>query len=52
MPEGIKVTAQQAVAIRLRYRAGGITQAALGEAYGLTQSAVSRIVSEDTWYHV
>jgi hypothetical protein len=39
-----KVSAQQVIAMRERYAAGGVTQEQLGADYGLTQGSVSRIV--------
>jgi len=44
-----KVTARQVDEIRVRYAAGGVTQQALADEYGLTQSAISAIVRRRSW---
>lgn len=43
------LTAEQVEEIRARYRAGGITQAALGREYGISQAHVSKIVLRQNW---
>jgi hypothetical protein len=47
-----KLTEVQVRAIRERYAVGDISQAALGEEYGVTRMAVSAIVSRRSWKHV
>lgn len=47
-----KVTAAQVVEMRARFAAGGITQRALGIEYGMSQTAVGRIVNRKSWGHV
>lgn len=44
-----KLTADQVREIRVRYARGGTTQGALGEAYGVQQAAVSKIVLGRKW---
>lgn len=47
-----KVTAEQVREIRRIYAEGEISQKALGERYGLTQSPTSQIIRHETWKHV
>lgn len=47
-----KLTREQVVEIRERYSAGGATQAALGEEYGVSSSLVGRVVRRECWGHV
>lgn len=47
-----KTTADDVVAIRVRYAAGGITQEQLGFEYGLSRRQVSGIVNRTEWRHV
>lgn len=44
-----KLTPEQVEEIRMRYQAGGITQADLGAEYGVTQANVSIILKKKTW---
>ena len=44
-----KVTSAQVRDIRRRYAAGGISQSALGEEYGVDQTHVSRIIRGTRW---
>lgn len=44
-----KITPDEAEAIREQYARGGISQKALGEGFGLTQSTVWAIVNGITW---
>ena len=46
-----KLTNEVVRSLRVEY-AGGSTQQELSDVYGLTQSAVSRIVNRRTWSHV
>lgn len=46
---GSKLTRAQVDEIRQRYAAGGISQAALGRAFGVVQQEVSNIVRGQTW---
>lgn len=43
------LTQEKADEIRSRYAAGGVTQAALGEEFGVTPGAISRIVNHASW---
>lgn len=57
MPRGethgiAKLTEDDVRQIRVIYAAGGISQAALGRRYGVTQSAVKDIVRRINWPHV
>lgn len=47
-----KLSAGQVVEIRSRYAAGGVSQYALAAEFGITQSAVSHIVSRRSWQHI
>lgn len=47
-----KIGALQVRAIRARYAAGGVSQQALADEYGITQTAVSSIVKRKTWQHI
>lgn len=38
--------------IRERYAAGGITQSELGEAFGVSQTAIGMVLRRKTWRHV
>lgn len=44
-----RLTREQIDEIRTRYTAGGVTQYALAEEYGVWQSAISRIVNQRRW---
>lgn len=44
-----KLAAVDVAEIRRRYAAGGITQEALGQEYGVTQSHIGNIVRGDSW---
>lgn len=44
-----KVSAEQATAIRVRYAAGGISQSALANEYGISQVQVGNIVRGKSW---
>ena len=44
-----KLTWDQVSVIRGRYGAGGVTQAALGKEFGVTQNQVSHIVRGEQW---
>lgn len=44
-----KITEDDVVEIREEYAAGGVSQAEIGEDYGLTQRAVGQIVNGETW---
>lgn len=44
-----KLTWEQVRAIRARYAAGGITQAALGQEYGVSRTTVSAIIQGRNW---
>lgn len=47
-----KLTADQITAIRKEYAAGGISQAALGRKFGVSQTYVSDVVVGKTWAHL
>lgn len=47
-----QLTNEQVLSIRQEYSAGGITQKALGEKYGIKQESVSGIVRRKTWRHI
>lgn len=47
-----KLTEDQAVEIRRRYAAGGVTQQQLADEYGLRQSTISMICSKRNWKHL
>ena len=47
-----KLTKAQVIEIRLRYAAGGVTQAQLGANYGVTKSLISVIVLFKGWRHI
>lgn len=47
-----KVTEEWVREIRERYAAGGVTQEKLAVEYGITRSAVSRIVTGSNWGHL
>ena len=47
-----RLTVADVRAIRLRYRQGGIRQRDLGQAYGVTQTMIGRIVRGTAWRHV
>lgn len=44
-----KLTAEQVLAIRTRYAAGGISQPALGREYDISQSHVGRLIHRQSW---
>lgn len=46
------LTEAQVLAIRSQYSAGGITQAALGAAYGVTRGNIASIVRQESWRHI
>lgn len=43
------LTPAQVIEIRARYAAGGISQKALGDAYGVSRNQVARIVRRERW---
>jgi hypothetical protein len=47
-----KLTTAQVVEIRARYAAGGISQQALADEYGVYQTIISRVIRRETWAHV
>ncbi len=47
-----KLTDDAVRAIRARYRAGGVTQKALADEYGVRFQAISKVVRGDRWKHV
>ena len=47
-----KLTEDEVRAIRRRYAAGGISQTALGNEYGLHNATINAIVNRATWKHV
>lgn len=47
-----KVSAAAVRAMRAEYAAGGVSQRALGERYGISQGVVSKIVHGKVWTHV
>lgn len=47
-----RVTATQVAEIRAAYAAGGISQQALADRYGIGQTVVSKIVLRTSWRHV
>ena len=47
-----KLTESQALDIRARYAAGGITQQTLGEEYGVTGQHISHSVTRKSWTHI
>ena len=44
-----RLTAQDVLEIYARYRKGGVSQKALGEAFGTTQTTIGRIVRGESW---
>lgn len=46
-----RVSPAQAIEIRERYKAGGVSQRALAAEYGIGQATVSNIVTGHTWSH-
>jgi hypothetical protein len=49
---GAKLTEEQVLEIRRRYAAGGVTQRALGDEYGVDHSLISNIVRRKKWTHL
>ena len=47
-----KLTEEQVIEIRSRYAAGGTTQQALGDEYGVTHQLISYIVRRENWSHL
>lgn len=47
-----RLTDAKVVAIRQRYKAGGISQSALAREYGVTQSTIWNILFRKTWKHL
>ena len=47
-----KLTAENVIDIRTRFKKGGITQRELGEEYGLKHQSISDIVRRRNWAHV
>ena len=47
-----KLTAVQVLEIRARWSSGGVTQEALGDAYGVSQTAIGKIVRGVRWKHL
>lgn len=46
------LTAAEVLAIRAAYASGGVTQAALGQRYGVATSSIHAIVSRANWRHL
>lgn len=49
---GAKLTAEQVVAIRRRYAAGGVTQRTLAQEYGVSCALIAKIVQGHVWRHL
>ena len=47
-----KLTKQQVIEIRRRYKEGGITYANLGSVYGMSKRTIEHIVRGRSWQHV
>lgn len=47
-----KLTDQKVRDIRARYAAGGVTQRALGDEYGVSDVAIRNVIHRKTWKHV
>ena len=47
-----KITEAQALEIRRRYSAGGVTQKELGTVFGLKQPQISEIIRKTSWKHL
>lgn len=47
-----RLTASQVEAARRRYRVGGISQRALAEQFGISQTHVRRLINKEAWTHV
>ena len=47
-----KLTEDDVREIRRRYAAGGITQTALGDEFGVLNSTISRIINRQKWAHI
>ena len=47
-----RLTAAEVLAIREEYAAGGVTQEALGEKYGITQGHIGEIIRRTSWKHI
>jgi len=48
----VSLTEAEVRAIRAAYAAGGISQQALAERYGVSQVSVSRVIRHETWTHL
>lgn len=46
------LTKKDVMAIRGQYASGGATQKEIGDKYGITQNAVSKIVTRSNWSHI
>ena len=49
---GAKLTEEQVLEIRRRYAAGGVSQQALGDEFGVAQHTISDIVRRRYWTHL
>lgn len=47
-----KLTADKVRTIRQRYAAGGVSQAALADEYGVAEESIYRVVNRHTWAHI
>jgi uncharacterized protein YjcR len=47
-----KLTESDVIAIRARYAEGGVTYKKLGEQYGVSGSAIARVVRRENWKHI
>jgi hypothetical protein len=47
-----KLTEEQVLEIRRRHAAGGVTQLALGDEFGVTNALISYIVRRKIWSHL
>jgi hypothetical protein len=47
-----KLTAERVREIRKRHAAGGISMRALGRQYGMSASAIEKVIHRETWKHV
>jgi hypothetical protein len=47
-----KLTQEQVLEVRRRFAVGGISKAALGREYGVTQTTIDHIILRATWRHL
>lgn len=47
-----KLSDQQVISIRMQYQQTSITQANLSQVYGVSETAIKRIVDRTTWKHI